>query len=258
MGQSPARKPEAFAGGEDPDGVWALHLRYHQTRDPEARECLVAHYLGFARSLAVRMYRHGEPLDDLIQVAYEHLVKALDRFDPERGTPFEGFASPTITGAMKRHYRDLGWSVRVPRPVHELAPQLQAATATLSQRLGRTPTDAELADELAVPVEQLRRVQVAVSARQVKSLDAPAVGTTTPISERRGHNDAAFERTEAHLDLTTALHELPDQDVEVLREYYVDELSQDTIAGHLGVSQMQVSRRLSQITARLRSSMLST
>ncbi len=237
----------------------ALHRRVRDTGDPDARDRLIAHYLPFARRLASRLYRRGEPLEDLCQVAYEYLVRAIDRFDPDRGIPFQGFASPTIAGAIKRHFRDHGWAIRVPRPVHDLAPRLNEAQSSLSQQLGRTPTTAELAQELGLPCEQVAATLSAMDARHLRSLDAPVTRTAdTTIGEQHGTVDPGFRRTDDHLDLLEGLSALADDDIAMLRRYYVDDSSQSTIAAGLGVSQMQVSRRLASVTARLRQTMLAS
>jgi RNA polymerase sigma-B factor len=201
------------------------------------------------------MYRGGEPLEDLEQVACEMLVCAVDRFEPARGIPFRGYARVVIIGALKRHYRDHGWSMRVPRAVHDQLPGVAAASESLQQELGRAPTQSEVAERAKVGRDVLRTISQATDARRVTSLDAPALGGDQAMGDRYGKPDKGFDRIENHLDLQDAMADLPQSDIRVLREYYVDECSQSVIAERRGVSQMQISRRLSRIAARLRTSM---
>ena len=135
-----------------------LFERWQRDKDPRARECLVERYLPLARTLAARYRgRGGEPFDDLLQVASLGLLKALDRFDPDRGAAFSSFAVPTILGELKRHFRDTGWSAHVPRGAQELALKVQESEQAVSPRLGRSPTAAELAQYMEVTVEQVTR-----------------------------------------------------------------------------------------------------
>src|SRR5690349_7605586 len=149
-----------------------LLVRAHQG-DQQAREQLVQRFLPLARQLARRYQRGGEPLDDLIQVASLGLLKAIDRFDPQRTTAFSSFAVPTILGELKRHFRDKGWSVRVPRDLQELTVKLEPSTEALGRQLGRTPTTGELAEHLGVTVEQLLEAREAAGAYRAVSLDRP-------------------------------------------------------------------------------------
>src|SRR5829696_2554867 len=150
-----------------------LLVRYHDEGDPVAREQLVERFLPLARQLARRYQRGGEQLDDLVQVASLGLLKAIDRFDPERETAFSSFAVPTILGELKRHFRDKGWSVRVPRDLQELAVKLEPTNEALSRELGRAPTTGELAERLGVTVEQVLEGREAAGAYRAVSLDRP-------------------------------------------------------------------------------------
>jgi RNA polymerase sigma-B factor len=204
------------------------------------------------------MHRGNEPLEDLVQVACEGLIKAVDRFDPARGVPFEAFARPCIVGSLKRHYRDRGWAIRMPRRVHDLAPLVRDGNERLEQQLGRPPTEAELADHLDLSVASVRKLLVAQRARAVTSLDAPAPESSTTGHDRHGRPDPGYDRCEQLLDLRDGLRHLPDDDIDLLRKYYVEEQTQSAIAATIGVSQMQISRRLRAITNRLHEELLAS
>ena len=236
--------------GVDPE-VWRLHVRYRRCADPAALARLVGGYDGYARSLAHRLHRDHEPLDDLEQVAREGLVTAVQRFDPERGIPFPAFATPTILGALRRHYRDRGWAIRVPRRVHELAVALSAAEERLTRRLGRPPLVEELARELDISIDDLLEVQDAVLCRSTASLDelgggGEDAGGGPPV------RDAELGRVDDRLALQQALGQLDERDRTVVELYFFQEMSQNQIADRFGVSQMQVSRWLSTIIRRMR------
>src|SRR5829696_6275551 len=150
-----------------------LLVRYHAQGDPAAREQLVERFLPLARQLARRYQRGGEQLDDLVQVASLGLLKAIDRFDPGRDTAFSSFAVPTILGELKRHFRDKGWSVRVPRDLQELAVKVDRLGDALGRELGRAPTVDELAQRAGVTAEQVLEAREASSAYRAVSLDRP-------------------------------------------------------------------------------------
>lgn len=233
----------------DPD-VWRDHLRYARTRDADALNRLVSEYAQYARSLARRMRRGYEELDDLDQIALEGLVVSLGRFDPERGIPFCAFATPTILGSLRRHVRDHGWLVRVPRRVHELATSIRDATAKLTIDLSRSPTTEELAAAVGVDVDTLLDVQDALHARDARSLDHAVGGES--LGDLVGHDDPALDHLVDKVAAERAIATLGDDDREILDLYYGQGLTQSEVAAHIGVSQMQVSRRLASILARLR------
>lgn len=239
--------------GVDVD-VWALHVRYARSRHPGVRARLTEEYRGYAVSLARRLHRDGESLDDLVQVAMEALLVALDRFDCERGIPFPAFATPTILGSLKRHYRDLGWSVRVPRRVHEIAVPARKAADRLTHVLGRSPTTSEIAQELGVDEETLVAAQEATHARSVSSLDV-TVGPPERGSAALSTDDGDIVRAENRVALAQALGELSERDREILGLYFFEEMSQTEIGKRYDVSQMQVSRWISAALRRLRSRM---
>jgi RNA polymerase sigma-B factor len=240
--------------GDGTAAVWELHRRYADDNgDLDARDQLVARYEGLVQRLARRFYRGNEPLDDLVQVAYEALLAALSRFEPERGVPFEAFATRTIAGTLKRHYRDSGWALRVPRAVHEVYQELRATSDDLTQHLGRSPTVPELSDALRMSEELVIEVLTASDARATRSIDAPGPGEVEPMSLRIGSDDVRLDRAEEREALRQTLSVLSDDDRRLLHLYYLEERSQSDIAGVLGVSQMQVSRLLRSAVGRLRS-----
>lgn len=233
--------------------VWFLHVRL-AAGDLAAREELVARYEGHARALARRFYRHREPLEDLVQVALEALLLALDRFDPHRRMPFLGFANPTIVGSLKRYYRDAGWAMRVPRRVHELTRPVREAADVLSQDLGRPPTPREIAQLLDIDEERVIEALDATSVRAMASLDAPATAEASSTVQRGlASQDPNLRTVENRMALLQLVEILDDDDRELLDRYFGQGLSQQQIAGLMGVSQMQVSRSLARVLRRLRS-----
>jgi len=237
----------------DPD-VWALHVRFARTHDAEVRAELVKVYSGYAAALARRLHREGEPLDDLVQVAMEALILAIERFDPERRLPFVAFAAPTIIGSLKRHYRDLGWGMRVPRRIHEIAAPVRDTTDRLTLELGRSPLVAEVATALGLSDEQVLEAQEATYARSMASLDAP-VGEDGSRFDLLGTADPEYGRSENRIALDHAMGDLTDRERQLIQLYYVEELTQTEIGRAMGVSQMQVSRWLASTIRRLRDRM---
>ena len=232
-----------------------LHFRYAESRDPRVLTELTQHYRGYATALARRLHRNGEPLEDLVQVAMEALLLALQRFDPARSIPFVAFATPTIIGSLKRHYRDNGWAVRVPRRVHELVAPARQAADEIAAELGRPARVTEVAERLGVPVEPLLEAQEAAHARATSSLDV-AVGPDQVRGDLIGAEDTGLMRAENRLALRQALDQLEGRERELLRLYYCEEMSQHAIGERFGVSQMQVSRWLHRAVRRLRGRMV--
>jgi RNA polymerase sigma-B factor len=214
------------------------------------RDELVRTHEGLARSLARRFDNRGEDLDDLVQVALLGLVKAADRFDVSMNTRFSTFATATITGELKRHFRDKRWGLHVARSAQERYLLVREATQWARQDLGRTPTTSEIAATAGVRDEEVLEAQQLGEAFRLQSIDA--------LSESGEHNpdvstnDAALGTIATRLTLESVINELPEQDRRLLRLRFVDELSQSQIAELLDVSQMQISRRLSSILAGLR------
>lgn len=232
--------------------LWTQHVRYARRRDERARNELVERYRPQAESLARRFYRHGEQLEDLTQIAFEALLVALERFDPARSRPFPAYAKPTISGVIQRYYRDSGWSVRIPRWVHEVAGPIRDARDMLAQDLGREATDGEVADFVGVPEPDLQRAMSAEAARQPGSLDVVDPVTRLQTEQVVGCADPALGQAENRTALRQAMEVLPDEDRDLLERYFLDERTQADLAAELGCSQMQISRQLNSSIRRLR------
>ncbi len=212
-------------------------------------------FLPLARSVARRYGRAGEPMDDLVQVASLALVKAVDRFDASQGTAFTSFAVPTITGELKRYFRDRTWMVRPPRDLQERTLRVDAALQTLTHDLDRSPTVSELAAALGTDEEAVLEALQARSARNAMSLSAPSGDDDDePRAFERalGRRDDGFETAESRVMLEALMRELPPRSREVLRLRFEDDLTQAEIGEAVGVSQMQVSRLIRQAVQRLR------
>jgi RNA polymerase sigma-B factor len=190
-----------------------------------------------------------------VQVASLGLVKALDRFDPSRGVAFSSYAVPTILGELKRHFRDRGWSVRVPRDLQERIARVDRAIAELPGRLGRAPSVNEIADRLEVDPEEVLEAMEAGHAHHAMSLDAQSQnedGEGIPLTERLGGSDPAFDTVEYGAAITDALESLSERDRTVLHLRFIEDMTQTEIADRVGVSQMHVSRILRSAVERLR------
>ena len=227
---------------------------YAQTRERALRDELVTAHMGLAEYLARRFTNRGEPLDDLIQVAALGLLKAVDRFDPERGLEFSTYATPTIVGELKRHFRDKGWAVRVPRRVQELHLRLGSVVSQLSQELGRSPTIPELAAEAQVSEEEVLEALEAGQAYRFASLDAPAPGDedNESLGAHLGEEDTELQGAEHRAALSPLIAKLPQREQTILHLRFFEGLTQSEIAAQLGISQMHVSRLLARSLAQLR------
>lgn len=234
--------------------VWDLHVRYAEDRDERAMVALTEEYDRYAVSLAHRLHRHGEPLEDLEQIAREALLLALQRFDPLRGIPFPGFATPTIMGAIRRHYRDHGWSVRVPRWVHDTTVAVRRIADELTNSLGRSPTIDEIAEAAGISAERILQAEEAAEARNPGSLDAES-GEGSNSHDLVGRSDSRLLEAENHVALRQAMADLGPRERELIGLYYFEEKSQTEIAALYGVSQMQVSRWLASAVGRIRGQM---
>lgn len=227
---------------------------YRRTGDRRLRDDLVEEHAPLAQFLASRFANRGEPRDDLVQVALVGLFKAVERFDPGRGLQFSTFATPTILGELKRHFRDRGWAVRVPRRVQELHLQLGKIVATLGQEEGRSPTPAEVAARAGVSEEAVLEAMEAGSLYRLVSLD----GSVTPDDEGGeliaclGEEDSEFERIEHRSEIAELLEVLPERERRIVELRFFDSLTQSEIAERVGVSQMHVSRLLTRSLERLR------
>jgi RNA polymerase sigma-B factor len=220
----------------------ALLRRFAETGSAELREELVRRFMPLARSLALRYRRRSESIDDLVGVANLGLVKAIDGYDPDHGTPFAAYAVPTILGELRRHFRDHVWNVRLPRGLQELTMKVEEATNELTEELGRYPTTAQIGERLGLSTEDVLEALEAAHARRTMSLDAPRLAEeeATPTVETIGRAEAGYDRVEA--DLVAERAGLDRREWEVLRLRFVDELTQREIGHRLGVSQMQISR----------------
>lgn len=217
------------------------------------RDQVVSINMQIAESLARRYFGHGENNDDLRQVAYLGLIKATRGFHGELGHNFLSYAVPTITGELKKHFRDRCWTVRPPRRIQDLQRDITAARQSMSQDERRLPTVVEIADRLEVPADQVTEALAAQGCFSPSSLDARLrAESTTTLAETLPGEDRDFERTEAHLLLAPIMRDLPETDREILALRFFEEWTQEQIAQRLGTSQMQVSRHLSRLMKHLR------
>lgn len=233
----------------------AKFAEYASNRDPAVRDELVRAHMGLAEYLARRFANRGEPLDDLVQVASVGLLKAVDRFDPDLGVQFSTYATHTIVGELKRHFRDRGWAVRAPRRMQELYLRLGEIIAGLSQDLGRSPTIAELAAAAGVSEEEVLEAMEAGQAYRFASLDAPATGPDSEgetVGDRLGTDEGGFDDAERRASLSPLLADLPPRERLILYLRFFEGLTQSEIAARLGISQMHVSRLLAHSVTQLR------
>ncbi len=222
------------------------------------RDQLVEMHLPLVEYLARRFRNRGEPLDDLIQVATIGLIKSVDRFDLERGVEFSTYATPTIVGEIKRHFRDKGWAIRVPRRLQELKLALTKATSELSQKLGRSPTVAELAGHLEMTEEEVLEGLESANAYSAVSLDAPDGGDddSPAVADTLGVEDESLEGVEYRESLKPLLDQLPAREKRILLLRFFGNMTQSQIAADLGISQMHVSRLLARTLTQLRAGLL--
>jgi RNA polymerase sigma-B factor len=224
-------------------------------RDPTAKESIVVLFQPLTDYLARRFAGRGESLDDLTQVANLGLLGAIDRFDPAREVQFSTFAAATIVGELKRHFRDKGWTIRVPRRLQELGLRINRLLPTISQELGRAPTIAELAARLEVEQEEVVDAMEAAQAYSTMSLDAPINADGGTAMDSLGTLDPEMERLDEWASIAPAIRELPARERRVLYLRFFSGLTQSEIAEEIGVSQMHVSRILAQTLRLLRGSL---
>ncbi|MEZ5073805.1 MAG: SigB/SigF/SigG family RNA polymerase sigma factor [Solirubrobacterales bacterium] len=222
--------------------------------DERAREELVRHYLPFAAAMALRYRSAREPHEDLEQVASMGLVKAVDRFDPDRGVPFMGFAAPTILGELKRHFRDRVWAVHVPRSIQEGIAEVESATANLEAELQRTPSIGEIAELLGRDETDILEILEANLNRRPVSIDRTTHTDedASPVAERIGAEDAGYELVEGRVTIEQELPHLDERERRVIGLRFADDMTQSQIADEIGCSQMQVSRILRRALEKLR------
>ena len=226
------------------------HVAYHEHRDPVLRDELILHYRGFAGALAARFARHREPHDDLQQAALIGLLNALNRFDPNRGVEFTTFAWQTMLGELKRHFRDRTWAVRVPRALQERYLDAVQAVDELTVELGRSPTIPQVAARIGMSTEDVVEALEVRGASRLASLDAPRGDDDRTVPLVDGRND--FTPVDERTSLSPLLGRLPSREREIVQLRFGADLTQAQIAERLGISQMHVSRLLSQTLARLR------
>ncbi|HWF56653.1 MAG TPA: SigB/SigF/SigG family RNA polymerase sigma factor [Solirubrobacteraceae bacterium] len=234
----------------------ALFARWQQQQDPRARELLVERFLPLARKLARRYLAANEPIDDLVQVASLGLVKAIDRFDPDRGLAFSTFAVPTILGELRRYFRDSGWSVHVPRAAQENALAVDKAIKALSGGAAPTPAVQTIAEYLEWSIEDVLAALEANAGRHAASLDEPAApslgGEATTLLDTFSRIDEGYECVETQLVLADAIRQLPPATRQIIALRFAEDLTQAEIGRRVGASQMQVSRVLRAALQQLR------
>ena len=232
----------------------ALLIRYHRAGDLAAREELVKRCLPLARDLARRYTYTNEPFDDLLQVASLGLIKAIDRFDPDRGAKFASYAAPTILGELKRHFRDKGWALHVSRDLQERTLVVSREAEALSKRLGRSPKSREVASAIGCSVEEVLEAQQAAASYDAASLDAPTAHDddgAAPLVDLLGGEDSAYELVADRDAIASGWKALPDVERSVLELRFRHGLDQREIGERIGYSQMHVSRLLRRALSRL-------
>ena len=214
------------------------------------RDELVAMHMPLVKHIARRYADRGEPMDDLVQAGSVGLIKAVDRFEPQRGVAFSSFAVPTIVGAIRRYFRDATWTVKVPRHLQEMRGRIDTAHDHLAQELGRSPTVAEIAQRAELQAQDVLDALELGHLRETTPLDSGA--SDGPVSDRLGGRDAAFDRVEDSATVERLLTTLPERERTMVEMRFFDGLSQSQIAERMGISQMHVSRLLAQSLTRLR------
>jgi len=250
--QTHSTSPALALRSEDPR---QLFERWQKEGDESAREALVRRFMPLARSLARRYGRSSEPFEDLLQVASLGLLKALDRYDADRGHPFPSFAVPTILGEMRRYFRDSGWAVHVPRGAQERALKVRDAQERIANERGRAPTVNQLSEYLEYDSEEVIDALQAIQAYETLSLDAPrpsAEGDVMAYGDSVGREDERYELVELDATVSAVLGHIPPRERQILRMRFVDDLTQTEIAERVGISQMQVSRLLRRSLDQLR------
>ncbi len=253
--QTTSQRPHSSTAAGPSDGR-ALFLRWQRDRDPAAREALVERYMPLARSLTRRYGRSSEPFEDLLQVASLGLLKALDRYDVDRGHAFQSFAVPTILGEMRRYFRDSGWAIHVPRGAQERALKVRDAQERIVNENGHSPTVNQLAEYLELDTEEVIDALQAIQAYETVSLDAPRPGADDDAAvygDSIGSEDERYELVELDATLAAVLGHIPPRERVILKMRYVEDLTQTEIAERVGISQMQVSRLLRRSLDQLRS-----
>ncbi|RNL65286.1 RNA polymerase sigma factor SigF [Nocardioides marmoriginsengisoli] len=224
-------------------------------RQRALRDALIELHLPLVEHCARRFLHRGEPYDDLVQVGTIGLIKAVDRFDLERGVEFSTYATPTIIGEIKRHFRDKGWAIRVPRRLQELRMSIATATGELSQSLGRSPTPREIGEHLGVGVEEVLEGIESANAYTTMSLDAGSGEDSGSWIETLGGEDEALDHVEIRESLRPLIEALPAREQQILVLRFFKQQTQSQIAAQVGISQMHVSRLLTRTLEQLRDEM---
>jgi len=247
------REGVVAAKSDRADERW-LFARFQRDGDRTAHEALVERFLPLAQQLARRYARSNEPLDDLSQVASLGLLKAIDRFDPTRPTAFSSFAVPTIVGELKRHFRDKGWSLRVPRDLQDLALRVERVTDDLESELRRSPTADEIAQSIGVRTEQVLDAREAAGAYRALSFDRPRDDAEAgdDLLDVIGVEDPGYQLADETATVEHLMSVLSDREREVLRLRFAEDLTQSEIGARIGLSQMHISRLIRHAVAQLR------
>ncbi len=225
--------------------VDALLVAYHREGDPAARERVLVEMMPLVRAMAHRYAGRGEPLEDLVQVGSIGLIKAVDRFDVDRGVEFASYAVPTIVGEIRRHFRDKAWAMHVPRRLKELSLRLSRVLDQLTTELGRSPTIAELAHAAGVDEEEAIDALDSMNAYSTRSLHAPFDdGSDDSLSERLGTDETGYAEIEDGTLVAAGLDALDDRERQIVEMRFFQEMTQSQIASEIGISQMHVSRLL--------------
>ena len=251
MRQSRTRSPSEAAKAREQDRL--LLRRYHVDGDTTAREELIERHLPLVRSLARRYAGRGESLEDIEQVGAIGLIKAIDRFELEREVSLATYATPNVVGEIKRHFRDKGWSIRVPRALQELNASMSSAIDRLTARLGRSPSIAEIAAELkSTPEDVLEALEVGSAYSTVSLSTGPGGEENLDPMETIGEEDEAFDQMETRTAIEPAFGHLPEREREILRMRFEEGLPQTQIADRVGLSQMHVSRLIRKSLSSMR------
>jgi RNA polymerase sigma-B factor len=230
-----------------------LLVAYHREGDQEARERALVELMPLVRALATRYAGRGEPLEDLVQVGSIGLIKAVDRFDVDRGVEFASYAVPTIVGEIRRHFRDKAWAMHVPRRLKELSLRLSRTLDQLTVELGRSPTIAELAAAAGVEEEEAIDALDSMNAYATRSLHAPfEEGSDDSLAEKLGADEQGYADVEDGALVEAGLDALDERERQIVELRFFHELTQSQIASEVGISQMHVSRLLRRALATMR------
>lgn len=233
--------------------VDALLVAYHRDGDRDARERALVELMPLVRALASRYAGRGEPLEDLVQVGALGLVKAVDRFDVDRGVEFSSYAVPTIVGEIRRHFRDKAWAMHVPRRIKELSVRLSRVLDDLTTELGRSPTVAELAEAAGAEEEEVIDALDSAHAYSTRSLHAPfEEGGDDSLAEKLGDEELGYRDVEDGSIIATGLDALDERERRIVELRFFDEMTQSQIAAEVGISQMHVSRLLRRALVKMR------